>query len=139
MTVASLRDSIKTALATIATAQANAGLRNVLTPLDHWPENPPVPAAWVRPASSEALTLDRSTSVQRFEIVVVVALGDFAAAQDQLDAYYTPSGTYSIEAALFASADLDDQILDYRQRDYGDIEIAEQSYVGFVADVEILL
>lgn len=97
MTPSSVRDGLKTRLATIT------GLRTY----DIVPDGIAPPAAVVG-----LLSLDFDMSMQRYldhgdiEILVIVGRMSERAAQDKLDAYLAGSGTSSIKAAIEADTTL---------------------------------
>jgi hypothetical protein len=97
MTPSSVRDGLKTALATIT------GLRTY----DIIPDGIAPPAAVVG-----LLSLDFDMSMQRYldhgdiEVMVIVGRMSERAAQDKLDAYLAGSGTGSVKAAIEADTTL---------------------------------
>lgn len=129
--IASLRDGLKTRLATISGLRAH----------DTWPGNMNPPAAMVRPVAWRWHTMDASSKVWSFEIVVAVQVGSLSVSQDKLDAYASDEGASSVEVALLADGTLGgvaDDILSVAMRDYGVIEIGGVEYLGCVFDLEVI-
>ena len=92
-----LRDGLKVRLATIS------GLRC----FDVWPDTISVPAAIVVPKSqSMKLTFGGDYKHHTFEITVAVQQGTLRTAQDALDAYWSDTGSSSIEAAILGDPTL---------------------------------
>lgn len=133
MSLAGIRDAIKTALETIS------GLKGY----DTAPETPnEFPCAYVVPRSGNYTDSLGSGSLLQFEIVLLVAKGPgLGRAQDSLDGYLAPSGATSIKAALEAG--------DYGAhgtgpmctgfRDYGALQYGENDnvYLGCKFDFQI--
>lgn len=132
MTVAGIRDAIKTALETIS------GLRVYDTVPDSIGE---LPAAWVLPTGG-TYDFDVGGDMEhRFEIVLLVQRGgSLTEAQDALDGYLAESGTGSIKAAVDAAtlSTHADAIRVEGYRDYGGMEYAGQLYLGVRFDVSVI-
>lgn len=97
--VSSIRDGLKTRLATISG----------LATYDVLPETFEVPAAVVRPGDPFVIfdqTMARGSDDIVFTVTIYVTRTDEIAAQDALDAYLAGSGSNSIKAAIEADATL---------------------------------
>jgi len=137
--VAALRDGIKVNLATLTAPNGKDFHVH-----DTWPSGQVVPpAALVRPVSRRWMTLDASTKVHSFEVVVLVQLGSLGPAQDELDAFMSDTGTASTEAAILSDPTLQvatASIMEVTTRDYGVIEVPDGGvpYLGYIHDVQIM-
>ena len=132
MSLAGIRDAIKTALAGIS------GLRAYDTAPESIGE---LPAAYVVPVSGSYDFDIGGNMMHRFDIVLLVQRGgSLAEAQDALDAYLAESGSNSIKAAV-DSANLGanaDAIRVTGYRDYGGLSYADQLYLGCRFEVEVI-
>ncbi len=132
MSIAGIRDAIKTGLETITG----------LTAFDTVPDSVnKLPTAWVLPLSaSYDLTASDSSMVLHCVVVVILGRqGDIQAAQDTLDTYILPTGSTSVKAALEA-ANLSthaDVLRVTGFRDYGGMEFGGQQYIGCKFDVDV--
>ena len=135
MSLAGIRDAIKTALETITS------LRKVY---DTMPESiGDLPAVTIAPKHGpyhEAF--DPTKMTHNFELTLFITKGQsFAEAQDELDAYIAPTGASSIRAAVEGATLTGhaDSIMVTGYRDYGGLEYAGQQYIGCHFDVEVLV
>lgn len=135
MTLAGIRDAIKTALTTITSLKAV---------YDTMPESiGDLPAVAIAPrGGTYHSTFDSTKLAHSFELTLFIPKGQsFAEAQDELDAYIAPSGASSILAAVEA-ANLSghaDSIMVMGYRDYGGLEYAGLQFIGCKFDIEVLV
>lgn len=132
MSLAGIRDAIKTGLETIS------GLKVY----DTAPENiGQVPAAYVLPVRGR-YDLNLGGDMEHlFEIVLLVQRGgSLAEAQDSLDDYLAESGASSIKAAVEAAtlSTHGELIQAEGYRNYGGLEYAGQVYLGCKFDVKVI-
>ncbi len=132
MSIAGIRDAIKTGLETITG----------LTAFDTVPDSVnKLPTAWVLPLSaSYDLTASDSSMVLHCVVVVILGRqGDIQAAQDTLDTYILPTGSTSVKAALEATnlSSHADVLRVTGFRDYGGMEFGGQQYIGCKFDMDV--
>lgn len=133
MSIAGIRDAIKTGLSTIS------GLRAFDTVPDSINE---LPAAWVLPISGAYDLTAGSTMVMQFEVTLLVnRQGSISEAQDTLDGYIAPSGSDSVKAAI-ETANLGThadsaRVVDFHE--YGGLEFGGATYIGVKFTVEVLI
>lgn len=131
MSLAGIRDAIKTQLALISGLDA----------YDVVPDAVNVPCAFVLPVSGEYHRDFADDVDHRFEIILLLARwADAGEAQDNIDAYLAPTGGSSIKAQVEA-ADLGShasEITVEGYRDYGPIEHGGISYLGVKFPVSVL-
>lgn len=127
--VAAIREQIAAALDTISGLRVHAdGL---------WPDTVNPPAACIKPTTSEPATLDWSTMLERFEVVVVVrGGGPYESAQKALDPYCASTGASSVQAALMAG--LGATLNSLSRREYGVFEIGGAFLAGAAWDLEVI-
>lgn len=102
-----------------------------------WPDTVNPPAALIRPVSDTPLSMDETTLVETFEILVVVQGGGmWESAQKTLDLYCSNTGTYSIKAALQTA--LGGLLLSCNRREYGTFEIGGAVLAGAQWTVEVI-
>jgi hypothetical protein len=124
MTVSTIRDGLKTRLATISGLRAH----------DTIPDNPSPPFAVVVPGS---ITFDsafaRGLDEYEFSVLVVVSRVSERVGQDLLDGYCNPSGATSIKAAIEGDRTLAGAATDLRvtqMRNYQALTIGEVQYLA---------
>jgi hypothetical protein len=131
MTVSTIRDGIKTRLATIS------GLNTY----DTVPDNPMVPFAAVLPTGIEYdAAMADGAHAYRFGILVAVHRASEGVAQDALDAYCDATGTKSIRAAINGDRTLAGEVFSCRvteMRNYSQLPIGETTYLGAEFVVEV--
>ena len=106
------------------------------------PDNPNAPAAWVEP---QAITYDttfrRGMDEYDFDVTVLVQrMTDVRTAQDNLDAYVTPSGAQSVKAAIELDRTLGGLVQDCRVTgltSYGQASYGETTYLAAVFAVKV--
>lgn len=132
-TVSSIRDGLKTRLATIT------GLRAY----DLVPNDVQAVAAVVEPASGTYHTSFAPAHTLRFVIRVVVPItGGIEKAQDLLDPYLDDAGSTSIRVAIEGDGTLGgvvDDLVVQGWRDYGIFPVGGIEYLGAAFDVEVYL
>lgn len=132
MTVSTIRDGIKTRLATISGLNA----------YDTVPDNPSPPFATVLPTGIEYDTaMADGAHTYRFTILVAVGRVMEGVAQDALDAYCDATGASSIRAAMRGDRTLSGACYDSRvteMRNYSQLPIGEVVYLGAEFVVEVI-
>jgi hypothetical protein len=132
MSLAGIRDAIKTALETISSLRV----------YDTAPESiGELPAAYILPVSGSYDFDAGGHMTHRFEIVLLVRQGgSLAEAQDSLDAYLAESGASSVKAAVDAASlgTHGDIIRVEGYRDYGGLEYGGMLYLGAKWDVSVI-
>lgn len=102
-----------------------------------WPDAVNPPAALIKPTTDRPLSLDESTLVEMFEVVVVVkGGGPYESSQKALDGYVSSTGAQSIKAAL--QAGLGGALLSANRRDYGVFEVGGTVLSGAAWDLEVI-
>jgi hypothetical protein len=132
-TMSQLRDALKTRLATIG---------GDLSPYDTWPGIINTPAALVMPIQADFHLAMGSPGYEevKFEVLLLLQVGDMEYAQDDLDAYVDPSGVKSIKAAIEGDvtlAGIADSLIVSRFRDYGELGVNGVQYIGAVFEVTV--
>jgi hypothetical protein len=129
--IAEIRDGIAANLSTIT------GLRTTETV----PDNPQPPVAIIQPSSIEFdLTFQRGLDQYNFVVTVIVGRASERQAQRLLDLYCAGTGTSSVKLAIESNRTLTGLIQDLRvvsMRNYGQISIAEQTYLAAEFDVVV--
>ncbi len=133
MTIAGIRDAIKTALETIT------GLRAYDTVPDTVNE---LPVAWVIPRSGSYDYTVGNNMVMQFEVTVLVSRqGSISEAQDKLDGYILPTGSGSVkavvDAAILSTHAQAIRVTDFRE--YGGLEFGGAIYAGVKFGVEVIV
>lgn len=134
-----LRTTIATALDTIpAVGSGNSALPALRVHSGGlWPDTVNPPAALIRPVSDAPMSLDETTVVETFEIIVVVQGGGlYESAQKTLDLYCSNTGTHSVKAALQTA--LGGLLLSCNRREYGTFEIGGVVLAGAQWTVEVI-
>lgn len=131
--LSSLRDGIKTRLATIS------GLRAY----DTWPDQPNVPAAIVKPLRWDYRQAIGGVNRVTFEIIILAAGYDASTigrAQEKLDAYLDDTGSNSVKAAIEADKTLSGSASTLQVpgwTDYGVLDANGIEYMGAKLEVEV--
>lgn len=124
-----VRTSIATALDTIPELRVHTG--------GLWPDSVNPPAALLKPLSDRPLSLDESTLIESFELIVVVrGGGPYESAQKALDLFCSNTGSKSVKAAL--QTGLGGLLLSANRRDYGVFEIAGVEMSGAIWTLEVI-
>jgi hypothetical protein len=119
MNLATVRDDLKTRLATITG----------LTAYDTVPAKPEVPCAVVQPASINVhASFERGSSDVRFTVQVLVQCADWPSAQDALDGYASIGQSGSIVDALETAAGGSEDVTVETVNGYGLAQVGENQY-----------
>jgi len=134
--LAAIRDAIKSRLATAYAAE------NIMV-YDTVPGDIAAPAVIVEPDSGEYHQTLGSVdqTMHQFAVHAFVALGDRAAAQDDLDSLISNTGARSIKAAIEGDRTLGGVVKwcdPIRYRDYGTRRYGDADYLGATIDVQCL-
>lgn len=124
-----VRTSVATALATITGLRVHSG--------GLWPDSVNSPVALLKPQSDAPMSLDETTVIERFELVVVVkGGGQYESAQKALDPYCSNTGSKSVKAAL--QTGLGGLLLSANRRDYGVFEVSGMEMAGAAWNLEVI-
>ena len=132
-TLAAVREAIRTTLQT-----AIPGL-NVYA---YEVEQITTPALMVYPTESEPLNLPETEMLQTIDLLLAIQRTDLVAAQTELDAYVSHTGTNSIRAALMAAGTLGGVVqsflFDGDWRNVGAYDVGDITYHGATMTLRIL-
>ena len=130
-TISQIRTGLSTRLATIT------GLRSGPT----IPDNVNPPYAIVAPSSVDYhRAFNNALSTYNFTITLVVGRVSERTAQNNLDAYCSPSGSSSIRVAIEADKTLGGVVFDTivtGMRNYGSVTIGENTYLAAEFDIAV--
>lgn len=131
MSITQLRTAIATNLATIP------GLRTSAT----IPDAPNPPIALVEPTTIQFDTvMNRGLDLYNFKVTVIVGRVSDRSSQNNLDAYCSGSGTYSVKSAIESDRTLGGKANDLRVTglsSYGSITIADVTYLAAEFAVQV--
>lgn len=131
-TLATVRDGLKTRLATIAGLEA----------YDTLPDTPNVPCAWIVPTRGNAHTTFSGRGSFFLDVIILAAAMQqgMVKAQDKLDGYLDLSGANSIIGAIEGDLTLGgnaETVLVGDWTDYGEIDVNGIEYLGARIPIEV--